>query len=58
MQRFDFVVRKRVLTAAEAEDLRARLARESPYRRAAAKALGELTGQDLGARADPWHRLL
>jgi hypothetical protein len=52
MQRFDFVVRKRVLTDQEAEELRARLAGESPYRRAAAKALRELTGQGFGAKAD------
>jgi hypothetical protein len=48
-QRFDFVVRKRVLSVAEAADLRARLARqESPYRTAAAQALRELTGRDFG----------
>jgi hypothetical protein len=46
VQRFDFVVRKRVLSAAEAADLRARLARqESPYRRAAAQALRELNAR-------------
>jgi hypothetical protein len=45
-QRFDFVVRKRVLSPGEAEDLRARLAGASPYRRAAARALRELTGRD------------
>jgi hypothetical protein len=49
-QRFDFVVRRRVLTPAEAEDLRTRLAGESPYRRAAARALRELTGRDFEAK--------
>ncbi|MFO0845713.1 MAG: HEAT repeat domain-containing protein [Gemmataceae bacterium] len=48
-QRFDFVVRRRVLTPSEAEELRARLAGPSPYRRAAARALRELTGRDLEA---------
>jgi hypothetical protein len=49
-QRFDFLVRRRVLTPAEAADLRARLVGVSPYRRAAARALRELTGRDLEAR--------
>jgi hypothetical protein len=48
-QRFDFLVRRRVLTPAEAADLRARLAGTSPYRRAAARALRELTGRDFDA---------
>jgi len=46
-QRFDYLVRRRVLTPAEAADLRARLVGVSPYRRAAARALRELTGHDL-----------
>ena len=46
MQRFDFLVRKRVLTPAETADLQMRLAGVSPYRRAAARALRELTGRD------------
>jgi hypothetical protein len=62
-QRFDFVVRKRILIPAEARDLRARLARAnpkgvSPYQRAAAQALRRLTGRDLGTKAQPWRRLL
>lgn len=51
-QRFDFLVRRRVLTPAEAADLRARLGGASPYRRAAARALSELTGRDPEPRAD------
>jgi hypothetical protein len=51
-QRFDLIVRKRELNAEEAKDLRARLAGESPYRRAAARALRELTGRDVDARGD------
>jgi hypothetical protein len=47
-QRFDFVVRRRVLTPVEAEDLRTRLAGESPYRRAAARALRELADLEAG----------
>src|SRR5262249_52273119 len=58
-QRFDFVVRKRVLTPAEAGELRARLERGgpgalSPYRRAAARALRGLAARELGA----WGQLL
>jgi hypothetical protein len=49
-QRFDFLVRRRVLTPAEAADLRARLVGVSPYRRAAARALRELTGRDFEAK--------
>jgi hypothetical protein len=58
MQRFDFVVRKRVLTPEEAEGLRARLAGDSPYRRAAAKALRELTGRDFRPRGKPLRQQL
>jgi hypothetical protein len=50
-QRFDYVVRKRVLTLAEANDLRKRLGGESPYRRAAAQALRELTGRDFRGKS-------
>jgi hypothetical protein len=52
MQRFDYLLRRRVLTPDDATDLRARLAGESPYRRAAARALRDLTGRDFVARAD------
>lgn len=48
-QRFDFIVRKRVLTPDEAKDLRERLTGASPYRRAAAQALRELTGRGFEA---------
>jgi hypothetical protein len=59
VQRFDFVVRKRVLTPAEAGELRARLERRgpgapSPYQRAAARALRGLAARELGA----WGQLL
>jgi hypothetical protein len=62
-QRFDFVVRRRVLTADEAADLRARLEErerdgQSPYRQAAAEALRRLTGRDFGADAAAWRRHL
>jgi hypothetical protein len=49
-QRFDFLLRRRVLTPNEEADLRTRLGGESPYRRAAAQALHELTGH--GAEAE------
>jgi hypothetical protein len=63
MQRFDFVVRKRVLAPAEAADLRARLAKRDrdgllPYQRAAVQALRELTGRDFGAKPEQWRRFL
>jgi hypothetical protein len=45
-QRFDFFVRKRVLTLAEAAELRGRLTGVSPYQLAAARALRLLTGRD------------
>jgi len=48
-QRFDFVVRKRVLTPAEVRDLQKRLEGESPYRQAAATALRALTGRNVPA---------
>jgi hypothetical protein len=50
-QRFDFLVRRRVLTPAEAADLRERLDGALRYRGAAAQALRELTGQDFEAQA-------
>jgi hypothetical protein len=51
-QRFDFVLRRRVLTAAEAADLRQRLSKgESPYRRAAERALRELGERVVEAKA-------
>lgn len=46
LQRFDYVVRKRQLTTAEAEELRKRLKGESPFRRAAEQALRELKDAD------------
>ncbi len=46
-QRFDFLLRRRVLSSAEADDLRKRLSGESPYRRAAVRALRSLTGKKI-----------
>jgi hypothetical protein len=51
VQRFDFLVRRRVLSPAEAADLRERLKGPSPYRRAAERALRELVGERAEARA-------
>jgi hypothetical protein len=45
-QRFDFFVRKRVLTQAEAAELKGRFSGVSPYQRAAAQALRLLTGRN------------
>src|SRR5262249_10810332 len=63
MQRFDFLVRKRVLSDDEAEAFREKLTRRepgrlSPYHRAALAALRELTGRDTEPNADAWRRLL
>jgi hypothetical protein len=59
LQRFDYLVRKRVLSGKEAADLKARLCTGlSPYHRIAAKALRDLTGHDLPAKADVWRKRL
>jgi hypothetical protein len=63
MQRFDFLVRKRVLSAEEArgweEQLNKRAEGElSPYHRASLVALRELTGKDTEPNAAAWRRLL
>lgn len=63
MQRFDFVVRKRELSADEAKELADRLERReagvlSPYQKAAVSALRKLTGRDFEAKAEPWRKLL
>lgn len=62
-QRFDFVVRRRVLTEAEAKELRKRLEERgpgvlSPYQKAAVTALREMTGRDLEAKAEVWGKFL
>ncbi len=63
MQRFDFLVRTRELTADQAEEYRQKLVaggkgRLSPYQRAAVTALRDLTGQDAEPSAEAWRRLL
>jgi hypothetical protein len=63
MQRFDFLVRTRVLTEAEAAVYREKLAPHepgqfSPYQRAALAALRELTGRDTEPTPEAWRRLL
>jgi hypothetical protein len=63
MQRFDFLVRTRELTDAEAAARRETLAagepdRPSPYHRAALAALRDLTGRDTAPTADAWRKLL
>lgn len=49
-QRFDFLVRRRVLTPDEASRLQARLGGESPFRLAAARALRELAAAEVETR--------
>jgi hypothetical protein len=63
MQRFDFLVRTRMLTEKEADFYREKLtAKEpgvlSPYHRAAVAALRELSGRDAAPTADAWRQLL
>jgi hypothetical protein len=63
MQRFDYLVRTRVLSGEEAavynEKLKPHEAGEfSPYQRAALAALRELTGRDTEPTPEAWRRLL
>jgi hypothetical protein len=63
MQRFDFLVRERILSADEAASLRKDLepreqGRIAPNRRAALLALRELTGKDTAPTAEAWRSLL
>jgi hypothetical protein len=63
MQRFDFLVRTRVLSEQEAAAQRQALTtsepgRLSPYHRAALAALRELTGRDTAPTAEAWRKLL
>jgi hypothetical protein len=63
MQRFDFLVRERKLTAEEAESYRAKLTPKeagvySPYHRAALAALRDITGKDAAPTAEAWRKLL
>jgi hypothetical protein len=63
MQRFDFLVRTRVLSEDEAATYREKLKSHesgefSPYQRAALTALRELTGRDTEPTPEAWRRLL
>jgi hypothetical protein len=63
MQRFDFLVRTRVLTEEEAKVYRDKLSpreegRLSPYHRAVLSALRELTGRDTAPNPQAWRKLL
>jgi hypothetical protein len=63
MQRFDFLVRTRVLTDKAAKAFEEVLAKRgpgvlSPYHRAALAALRELTGRDTEPTPEAWRRLL
>jgi hypothetical protein len=63
LQRFDFLVRRRVLSPEEAQVYRAALELKepgilSPYHRAALAALRELTGRDTAPTATAWRELL
>jgi len=60
-QRFDYVVRRRVLSESEAQLFRKAFAsedRQSPYRQAALEALRRLTGKDAGTTAEQWRKAL
>jgi hypothetical protein len=63
MQRFDFLVRSRVLTEEEADAWRQKLeqrepGRLTPYQKAAVTALRDLTGKDTAPTGEAWRRLL
>ncbi len=63
LQRFDFLVRERTLTAAEAKTFCEKLTPKeegvlSPYHRAALAALREVTGKDTAPTAEAWRKLL
>ena len=61
MQRFDFLVRTRILTEAEAKKYQAEFAKvekNSPYRQAAVTALRALTGLDAEPTAAAWRKVL
>jgi hypothetical protein len=63
MQRFDYLVRTRVLTEGEAKEYREKLtprapAEFSPYQRAALAALHALTGRDTEPTPAAWRRVL
>jgi hypothetical protein len=51
-QRFDYLLRRRVLSPAEAADLRERLAADTPYRRVARRVLDGLRGRAPAAAPD------
>ncbi|MBN9121367.1 MAG: HEAT repeat domain-containing protein [Planctomycetes bacterium] len=63
MQRFDFFVRERKLTAGEAAEYREKLTPKeegvlSPYHKAALAALREMTGKDAAPTVAAWRKLL
>lgn len=63
MQRFDFMVRERIVTTEEAAVYREKLTPKeagmlSPYHKAALSALRELTGKDTTPTAAAWRKLL
>jgi hypothetical protein len=63
MQRFDFLVRSRVVTDKEAQSVKEELDKreaggQRPYRQAALLALRELTGRSAEPNTDAWRRLL
>jgi hypothetical protein len=61
MQRFDFLVRTRVLTEADAKKYQAELAKvgkNSPYRRAALNALRALTNRNAEPTTAAWRQML
>jgi hypothetical protein len=59
MQRFDFLVRSRVLTGQEATAfLTPKAGVLSPYQRFTLAALRELTGRDTAPTPEAWRKLL
>ena len=63
MQRYDFLVRERTLTAEEAEAYREEQRKgspgpQSPQRRNVLRALRGLTGRDAGLKSAAWRKML
>jgi hypothetical protein len=58
MQRYDYLIRRRELSVAEAQDLAKKPATGYPQRESVIFALRELSGMDAGTSAKDWRKAL